>query len=41
MVVIPVSVSGIAIGFVHAVTNIGLAISPLIIGLIIDQTSEY
>jgi len=37
-IVIPIEVSGVAIGMVHCVTNTGLAIAPLIIGLIVDRT---
>jgi len=40
-VVIPIEVSGIGIGIVHTVTNSGLAIAPLLIGLIVDKTFRY
>lgn len=40
-IVIPIEVSGIAIGIVHTISNSGLAIAPLIIGLIVDKTYYY
>ena len=34
-------ISGVGIGIVQAITNVGMAFTPIIIGLIVDKTSLY